>query len=680
MRTRHPVLDYVAGRDLGERTAALAAAMAVGSSFAPGLLPRGPVDQAVATGMSAALSYGTALTSQSLIEGVARRVVPHRDETSVRRRLLLMAGANLAAVGVGAGVARLFGQRRPEPVKRAVVRTWGGQVATSGLIGLSVTGAVALAELADRRGGVGSKLAAIPALFLLASGASAVEISWYRRHQPDPPPVVASLGEGLLVMGGVSALAQGEVRLARAVAGVVRKHVPGLALLAEPIGHSIGLGLLAAGIGGGLEYLYRLTEHGGSAIEAAYSARPVSDFVSGGPRSSVDWQTLGREGRRFVNMALSVDDIEQVKGRPVEQPIRVFVGLDSAPTVDARAALCLQEMERLGAFSRSVICLVSPTGTGYINYAMAETLEYLTGGDCAIVAMQYSLRPSFLSLDRVAVGREQNRALLHALSGRLLGIEPGSRPKLVGFGESLGAFTLQDAFLHEGTAGFRRAGMERALFIGTPAESKWAEQWRQDPAKWDPEGRVVEIASYGEWAALDEQERERARYFLLSHHEDPITKFTPALAVQAPPWLTDGPKRDPAVAEGVKWHPLTTFILTAVDLKNASRVVPGKFVALGHDYRADLARFTALAFGLPADDQFIARIEAALRLRELHWAEERLVASQLAAAREAVARQLRSWGAEGEVVDTDGEGPLTALASLSSGELKLVGASGPARP
>jgi hypothetical protein len=32
-------------------------------------------------------------------------------------------------------------------------------------------------------------------------------------------------------------------------------------------------------------------------------------------------------------------------------------------------------------------------------------------------ALQYSLRPSFLSLDRVGMGREQNRALLHAWNG-----------------------------------------------------------------------------------------------------------------------------------------------------------------------------------------------------------------------------------------------------------------------
>ena len=128
----------------------------------------------------------------------------------------------------------------------------------------------------------------------------------------------------------------------------------------------------------------------------------------------------------------------------------------------------MQELENLGAFERSVLCFSSPTGTGYINYVVAETLEYLTGGDCATVGIQYSLRPSFLSLDRVKLGREQNRALLHAINGRLMGIEESKRPKFVAMGESLGAFTMQDAFLHEGTGGLHRAGISRGLFIGTP--------------------------------------------------------------------------------------------------------------------------------------------------------------------------------------------------------------------
>ena len=148
-------------------------------------------------------------------------------------------------------------------------------------------------------------------------------------------------------------------------------------------------------------------------------------------------------------------------GAPIETvkaPVRAFAGLASAPTVDVRVNLVMEDLARLGPFERSVLCVASPTGSGYVNYVAIETLEYLTRGDCATVALQYSLRPSFLSLDRVAMGREQNRALLHALEWRLQGLPEGQRPRLVGFGQSLGAHTMQDAFLHEGPPGCTASG------------------------------------------------------------------------------------------------------------------------------------------------------------------------------------------------------------------------------
>ena len=56
-------------------------------------------------------------------------------------------------------------------------------------------------------------------------------------------------------------------------------------------------------------------------------------------------------------------------GQPaVADPVEVYVGLDNAPTPRARAELALAEMDRTGAWERSLLMLVSPTGTGYVNY------------------------------------------------------------------------------------------------------------------------------------------------------------------------------------------------------------------------------------------------------------------------------------------------------------------------
>jgi uncharacterized membrane protein len=155
---------------------------------------------------------------------------------------------------------------------------------------------------------------------------------------------------------------------------------------------------------------------------------------------------------------------------------------------------------------------------------------------------------------------------------------------------------------------------------------------------------VAEVASYAEWLTLPARDRARRRYVLLSHHEDPITRFEPALVVQEPGWLGPVARRPPGISHLACWYPVTTFVLTLMDVKNAMSVTPGTFFARGHDYRADLARMVSEAYGLPAGDQELLAIEHALRRREAAWAERRLVAEQLRRAKEAVQRQTRTWG------------------------------------
>ena len=666
--------SWLAGGDTAERTAALASAATVGASFGPGLLPRPGLDQALATGIVGATEHGLVITSQSACAALARRLVPDDGTRAGRARSFAAQAAVNAGLGLtGVAVERLLAPRHGEPVRRAALRTAGRRFFRVGLAGVAVAGV----EAADAA--VGSRR---PGLRLLAVGggllAGAAIAGWqiYRYHarqEADPawlapaidpltgeksagddapqqlplPPVTRSLLMGGAVSVGLHGVALAEGALARGLAAGMRRAAPGTAPVAGAAGHAAALGVTLGGLAAAMEYLDRRAEAGGSAIDAAYTTPPDTATVSGGPASAVAWPSLSREGVRFVNLALSRQEIADVTGTPVEQvraPVRAFAGLASGPTVDVRVDLVMEDLARLGAFDRSVLCVASPTGSGYVNYVAAETLEYLTRGDCATVALQYSLRPSFLSLDRVAMGREQNRALLHALEWRLQGLPDGRRPRLVGFGESLGAHTMQDAFLHEGVAGLHRVRMDRALFLGTPAGSKWARQWRLDPGHTDPGGEVAEVASYTEWLALPPDERARRRYVLLSHHEDPITRFEPALVVQEPGWLGPPDGRPPGISHLACWYPLITFVLTLVDVKNAMNITPGTFFARGHDYRADLARMVSEAYGLPVTGTELLAIERALRRREAMWAQRRLVAEQLRRAKEAVQRQTRTWG------------------------------------
>jgi len=671
--------NVLAGGDIAERAAVLASTTMAGTSFGPGLLPRPGLDQALATGIVAAANHGLVMTSQSACAALARRFAGDDGTPSGSAR----AYAAQAAVSVGIAVAgaateRVLAPRPGEPVRRAALRTASRRGFRVGLAGAALSAvAAADAALGGRR----------PGLRMLAAGggllAGTALAGWqiYRFHagaETDParlgppvdpladgpaegedkpaqmplPPVTRSLLLGAAVSAGLHGIAFAEDAFSRGVAAAIRRAVPGAGPGAGMVGHAAALGVTVGGLQAAVGYLHHQAESGGSAIDAAYTTPPDTDTVSGGPASAIEWPSLSREGVRFVNLALTPQEIAEVTRVPVAQvkaPVRAFAGLASGPTVDVRVDLVMEDLARLGAFDRSVLCVASPTGSGYLNYVAIETLEYLTRGDCATVALQYSLRPSFLSLDRVAMGREQNRALLHALEWRLQGLPEGHRPCLVGFGESLGAHTLQDAFLHEGVSGLHRVGMDRALFLGTPAESKWARQWRSDPEKTDPGDEVAEVASYAEWLALPPGERARRRYVLLSHHEDPITRFEPALIVQEPGWLGPVSGRPPGISHLASWYPLTTFVLTLVDVKNAMSVTPGTFAARGHDYRADLARMVSEAYQLPVTDDELLAIERALRRREAHWAQRRLLAEQLRRAQEAVQRQTKAWGMAGDV-------------------------------
>ncbi len=668
IRTRHTL-------GIPERAGLLAASTSVGQSFSRGLMPRSTADQAVVTGLSTAVNYAFTVSAQSLVEALARRIArsgPGTGESATVRRSVLL-GANAAAIGAGLVGQRVLAHRKDEPIIRAWGRTLSWRIAVGGLAGGIIVGADALLDGIADEGQPWAR--AVPVALPLGSALATWQYFRLRRdmraqgvsHDAEGRSLAESqqiavgraLVTGGLVTAGLFGAAKIEREFAGAVGTLVTKVNPRAELLGRPIGHLVAFGLLGAGGYKALHVVFHKAETAGDSVEAAYAAPPTSEYVSGGPRSGVSWETIGREGRRFVNMALTVPEIEDVMGGEAISPIRAFVGLESQPTTSQRADLAMRELEALGAFERSLIVFMSPTGTGYLNYVTAESLEYLTRGDVATVAMQYSLRPSPLSLDRTGIGSTQNNSFLHALKWRLSAIPADKRPRLAIFGESLGALTAEDVFAEEGVEGLRRAGIGRGLFLGTPAATKFRQKWLSNPELIDPDGEIIEIASYQEYLALPAEVRERAKYFMLTHHNDPMPKFWFPIAVQAPDWMGPADTREPGLPKETKWRPYTTFIITLMDVKNAMDVVPGKFVANGHDYRADLARFTSIAFDLPVDSKRLARMEVALRKRELKWAETRLIDDQLSKAQAQISAQFAKWGTSDSVP--------AALDSLSSG-------------
>jgi uncharacterized membrane protein len=266
--------------------------------------------------------------------------------------------------------------------------------------------------------------------------------------------------------------------------------------------------------------------------------------------------------------------------------------------------------------------LISPTGTGYVNYWAVAAAQYLTLGDVATVTLQYSKRPSPLSLGRIGAAREQNRLLLLHVLDRLRAVPPARRPKVVLFGESLGAHTSQDMLLHWGTLGPQALGVDRALWIGTPYASKWAHQVTGAPRPDVDPDLVGVFNDFDQYATLSAERRARLRYVMVSHDNDGVTKFGLDLIFNRPRWLA--PER-PAVQTvpgasprgippAMRWRPLTTFLQTMIDMKNSQ--VAGANRAFAHDYRGDIARFVSAVYGLPASEEQMVRIERALADRD----------------------------------------------------------------
>ena len=166
---------------------------------------------------------------------------------------------------------------------------------------------------------------------------------------------------------------------------------------------------------------------------AAGISQPTTSLRSGGPGSLVPWNTLGYQGRNFIGEGPSASDIAKFTGHPAMEPIRAYAGLASASDAVARAQLAVTDLERAGGFKRKYLLVVTTTGSGWVDPALVDSFEYLTGGDAATVAIQYSYLPSWISyLVDKDKAREAGIALFDAVYGAWLQQPPEPAPKAAG--------------------------------------------------------------------------------------------------------------------------------------------------------------------------------------------------------------------------------------------------------
>ncbi|MFC7447354.1 alpha/beta-hydrolase family protein [Rhodococcus daqingensis] len=256
--------------------------------------------------------------------------------------------------------------------------------------------------------------------------------------------------------------------------------------------------------------------------------QPVSTSTSGSDDSLTAWASLGAQGRKFV------------AGAATSGAMRTYVGLDNAPGLDARVRLAVRELERGGGLAKSNIVVAVPTGSGWIDGNAAQGFEERFDGDVAVIGVQYSSAPSWVTFlfDRDAA-EQSARALFTAVSDRIALLPADERPRLYVYGQSLGAVGAS-AILRDAGLGERACG---ALYAGAPAGS-----------------------GHGSGAVV------------LANSSDPVVWWSPRLLFH-PPTLdrtrTDAPRPS--------WLPVVSFVQTSVDLISALDAPAGH----GHRYGTD---------------------------------------------------------------------------------------------
>jgi uncharacterized membrane protein len=259
------------------------------------------------------------------------------------------------------------------------------------------------------------------------------------------------------------------------------------------------------------------------------------------------------------------------------------------------------ELGRTGAFDREVLALMTTTGRGWVDEWTASSIEYLSNGDSAVAAMQYSYLPSPVALlsDR-RTPAAAGKALLTKVEAELARRPGDARPRLLLGGESLGAYGGQAAF-RDGEDMLAR--VDGAVWVGTPYFTPLARALVTHRQGGSPEvapvvgdGTHIRFLTqpseltrdlygrpYGTW--------EHPRVAYVQHASDPIPRWSPDLLVDEPDWMHEGV--DPDVAP-MRWTSFATFWQLTTDMMVAGSTPAGH----GHTYREELVPVWAGVLGL----------------------------------------------------------------------------------
>ncbi len=356
---------------------------------------------------------------------------------------------------------------------------------------------------------------------------------------------------------------------------------------------------------------------------------------SGSPWSLEAWTAVGSQGRAVLSGGPRARNIIQVTGLDfAREPIRIFIGLVPGRTLRQAVDLVLAEMDRTGAFHRDTLVIQVSAGTGWITDWSLDSVEFLTGGNCATMALQYSFLPSAFSyFDDRELSSRAAKLLVDAVLERLERMPADNRPRLYIAGESLGAYGAASAFSDLEELLDRVDG---ALFSGAPRFTRLIAELTRQREDGSPErlpvvdgGRRVRFVAHPAHLHRDYTGQpyrhawERPRVVVAQHASDPIVWFSSRLFWRRPDWLTEpGSRGVPAprgqhldVFAGMRWIPFITAWQVGLDQLTSTTSPSGH----GHNYHGEMLHYWAEVLGdhdgvrVEPTPTFMARAEQWIR-------------------------------------------------------------------
>ncbi len=533
--TRESVLPWAWSLVRLDFTGVLFAAVFFCLSLTPSLLPRDWLMGGIIGGITAAIGYGIGVLVGAVVRTLALR---GRDWWPLPRRWRLALHAAVVVLAVGSSVLMVV-----------PAAAWQRQVAA--LMGIEGPATATYLRTVAVALGVGALL--IAAARLVKDAIKALARLMIRRWDVNDE-VATFIGTAIVVVLIVTLINGVLVRGLLAVASAVF----------QPQNSSTRTGV----------------------------EQPMQPERSGSPASFAQWATLGFQGRNFVGTGPGAAELTELNGRPAKEPIRIYAGLQSAPTTEARVALLQSELQRTRAFERKLLVIIPTTGTGWVDPVATRAIESMYNGDTALVAMQYSYLPSWISFlaDRDK-SVEAGRAMVDAVHARWLQWSATARPRLALYGESLGSMAGQAAFGYLPDVEY--LDFTSVLWVGPPNSSNlWsALTQRRDPgtpevqprydngrivrfAQASGPGEIASVAAAPPWAAT--------RVLFLQHASDPVVWWSPDLLFRKPDWLDEPPgfDRSPAMA----WYPIVTFWQVTADMAGNVTNSTGTPTGHGHNY------------------------------------------------------------------------------------------------